>query len=42
MTARLKIGISACFFHPDASRRAAPSKTLPNIVVSSIVFDNHG
>jgi putative glutamine amidotransferase len=25
---RLKIGISACFFHPDATRRAAPSKTL--------------
>ena len=26
--ARLKIGISACFFHPDAGRKAAPSKTL--------------
>jgi len=25
---RLKIGISACFFHPDAARRAAPTKTL--------------
>ncbi|TFY98919.1 gamma-glutamyl-gamma-aminobutyrate hydrolase family protein [Ramlibacter humi] len=25
---RLKIGISACFFHPDASRKAAPKKTL--------------
>jgi putative glutamine amidotransferase len=25
---RLKIGISACFFHPDSSRKAAPSKTL--------------
>ncbi len=25
---RLKIGISACFFHPDPTRRAAPSKTL--------------
>jgi putative glutamine amidotransferase len=23
-----KIGISACFFHPDATRKAAPSKTL--------------
>jgi putative glutamine amidotransferase len=28
MTERLKIGISACFFHPDTSRKAAPSKTL--------------
>ena len=25
---RLKIGISACFFHPDGERKAAPSKTL--------------
>ena len=25
---RLKIGISACFFPPDAQRKAAPSKTL--------------
>jgi len=25
---RLKIGISACFFHPDPTRKAAPSKTL--------------
>jgi putative glutamine amidotransferase len=25
---RLKIGISACFFHPDGTRKAAPSKTL--------------
>ncbi len=25
---RLKIGISACFFHPDQKRVAAPSKTL--------------
>lgn len=25
---RLKIGVSACFFHPDPSRKAAPSKTL--------------
>ena len=25
---RLKIGISACFFHPDGARKAAPSKTL--------------
>ena len=25
---RLKIGISACFFHPDGERTAAPSKTL--------------
>ena len=25
---RLKIGISACFFHPDGGRTAAPSKTL--------------
>jgi putative glutamine amidotransferase len=25
---RLKIGISACFFHPDSERKAAPSKTL--------------
>jgi putative glutamine amidotransferase len=25
---RLKIGISACFFHPDSTRKAAPSKTL--------------
>lgn len=28
MTERLKIGISACYFHPDSARRAAPSKTL--------------
>ena len=28
MTERLKIGISACFFHPDGQRKAAPSKTL--------------
>ena len=28
MTSRLKIGISACFFHPDGERKAAPSKTL--------------
>ena len=25
---RLRIGISACFFHPDGERQAAPSKTL--------------
>ncbi|MBI5280016.1 MAG: type 1 glutamine amidotransferase [Burkholderiales bacterium] len=25
---RLKIGISACLFHPDPTRRAAPTKTL--------------
>ena len=25
---RLRIGISACFFHPDGGRKAAPSKTL--------------
>jgi putative glutamine amidotransferase len=25
---RLRIGISACFFHPDAGRKAAPTKTL--------------
>ena len=25
---RLKIGISACFFQPDPSRKAAPKKTL--------------
>jgi putative glutamine amidotransferase len=25
---RLRIGISACFFHPDPTRKAAPSKTL--------------
>lgn len=25
---RLRIGISACFFHPDQGRKAAPSKTL--------------
>ena len=24
----LKIGISACFFHPDGERKAAPQKTL--------------
>jgi putative glutamine amidotransferase len=28
MADRLKIGISACFFHPDGDRLAAPSKTL--------------
>ncbi len=28
MTDRLKIGISACLFHPDAERKAAPQKTL--------------
>ena len=28
MSERLKIGISACFFHPDARRTAAPKKTL--------------
>lgn len=28
MLDRLKIGISACFFHPDGERKAAPSKTL--------------
>ncbi len=28
MAERLKIGISACFFHPDPSRTAAPKKTL--------------
>lgn len=28
MSNRLKIGISACFFHPDGERKAAPSKTL--------------
>jgi putative glutamine amidotransferase len=28
MTSRLKIAISACFFHPDPGRVAAPSKTL--------------
>jgi putative glutamine amidotransferase len=28
MVDRLKIGISACFFHPDGERKAAPSKTL--------------
>jgi putative glutamine amidotransferase len=28
MMDRLKIGISACFFHPDGERKAAPSKTL--------------
>ncbi|MGV3572437.1 MAG: gamma-glutamyl-gamma-aminobutyrate hydrolase family protein [Ramlibacter sp.] len=28
MAQRLKIGISACFFHPDGERKAAPSKTL--------------
>ncbi|NML42643.1 gamma-glutamyl-gamma-aminobutyrate hydrolase family protein [Ramlibacter sp. G-1-2-2] len=25
---RLRIGVSACFFHPDGERKAAPSKTL--------------
>ena len=28
MDDRPKIGISACFFHPDPGRRAAPTKTL--------------
>ena len=28
MTRHLQIGISACFFHPDPTRKAAPSKTL--------------
>jgi putative glutamine amidotransferase len=28
MSSRLTIGISACFFHPDPKRGAAPSKTL--------------
>ena len=28
MAERLKIGISACFFHPDPRRTAAPKKTL--------------
>lgn len=28
MSDRLKIGVSACFFHPDGERKAAPSKTL--------------
>ncbi|HVZ47004.1 MAG TPA: type 1 glutamine amidotransferase [Ramlibacter sp.] len=28
MPERLKIGISACFFHPDPERKSAPSKTL--------------
>lgn len=28
MSDRPKIGISACFFHPDGERKAAPSKTL--------------
>src|SRR5690349_10944193 len=28
MSSRLKIGISACFFHPDGERKAAPQKTL--------------
>jgi putative glutamine amidotransferase len=28
MTSRPKIGISACFFHPDPQRKSAPSKTL--------------
>jgi putative glutamine amidotransferase len=27
-TQRLKVGISACFFHPDAGRKVAASKTL--------------
>lgn len=33
--ARLKVGISACLFHPDAGRRAAPSKTLQFIEQST-------
>ena len=32
---RLKIGISACFFHPDPGRKAAPSKTLQFIEQST-------
>ena len=28
MSQRLRVGISACFFHPDPTRKAAPSKTL--------------
>jgi putative glutamine amidotransferase len=28
MGTRLKVGISACFFHPEAGRKAAPGKTL--------------
>lgn len=32
---RLQIGISACFFHPDPGRKAAPSKTLQFIEQST-------
>jgi putative glutamine amidotransferase len=32
---RLKIGISACLFHPDPERKAAPSKTLQFIEQST-------
>jgi putative glutamine amidotransferase len=32
---RLKIAISACFFHPDPGRKAAPSKTLQFIEQST-------
>ena len=35
MSERLKIGISACFLHPDAGRVAAPSKTLQFIEQST-------
>lgn len=33
---RLRIGISACFFHPDPARKAAPSKTLHFIEQSTV------
>ncbi|MEY4711590.1 MAG: hypothetical protein RIS88_1040 [Pseudomonadota bacterium] len=36
MSARLKIGISACLLHPDAGRKAAPSKTLQWIEQSTV------
>ena len=35
MGERLRIGISACFFHPDAGRKVAPSKTLQFIEQST-------
>jgi putative glutamine amidotransferase len=35
MAERLRIGISACFFHPDAARKVAPSKTLQFIEQST-------
>ena len=35
MTRRLQIGISGCFFHPDGDRKAAPSKTLLWIELST-------